>query len=497
MQRFKTIQKQLKNNISKLRLGNSLKIKAARGSLWLGILGGCEHGFWLVRNMILTRLLAPEVFGLMAIVLTIGAAFETFTEIGIKQAIIQNPRGSESAYLNGAWWLSFGRAIFLYTIAFFSAPWLADFYGNQELVPLIRMVFLAIVFKGAMSFEAHIAVKNMQFKQWSIINYGGGIIGIVTAVVLAFIVKNIWALAIGFIVESASRFLLSYIICHFCPGLTFEKCHLKALFKYARGMFGLPILYFIFTRADIFVIGKLCSKYDLGLYSMAVALACAPLQLIGAIFNEIAMPAFSKIQSDMNRINSSIVKSVSLIALGGVPILFFVSLYGKSILSMIYGYEYAMVSLPFAIIFCNELLKTISMPFATLFFAIGHPELHRLFTGVRAILLLVLIYPAVKYYGITGAALSIFVSMVVSFVLIVTRISLLINFNMIRFLKIMKSAIIISLPVLLMWFFTHIIFETTNMVSMFAGILGCTISYGFAIPAFFNINLGETVQIHN
>lgn len=495
MQRFRTLQKQLKSNMSKLRLGNSLKIRAARGGLWLGIAGGGERGLRLVRNMILTRLLAPEVFGLMAIVLAINGAFETFTEIGIKQAIIQNPKGRESTYLNGAWWLSFGRALGLYTIAFFSAPWIADFYGNQELVLLIRVAFLSIIFKGAMSPKAYVAVKDMQFKHWTVINYGGGAIGIVTAVVLAFIIKSVWALAIGFTVESASRFLLSYIICHFCPGFTFEKHHLKALFKYVSGMFGLPILYFIFMRTDIFVIGKLCSKYDLGLYSLAVMLAWAPLQLIGAIFSEVAMPAFSEIQSDMNRMSNFIVKSVSIIAFGGVPVLFFVFLYGKDILSIIYGHEYAAVSLPFAIIFCSELLRTISIPFATLFLAVGQPKLHRFFTGVRAILIVILIYPAVKYYGLTGASMAVLVSMVVSFALQVNRVSLLIDFNIIKFLKIMSSAIVISFPVVLMWTVAHIFFKSSNMASMFAGILGCAVSYGFALRVF--LNYRNNVPIHN
>lgn len=496
MQKFMRILEQLRKNILKLRLGNSLKIKAARGALWLGIAGGSERGMRFVRNMILTRLLTPEVFGLMAIVQAINGAFEVFTEIGIKQAIIQNPKGRESAYLNGAWWLSFGRALFLYSVAFFSAPWLAGFYGDQELILLIRVTFLSIIFNGAMSSKAHIAVKDMQFKQWAIINHGGGVIGIITTVFLAFIIKNVWALAIGFVVESASRFLLSYIICHFSPGFTFEKHHLKALLKFASGMFGLPILYFIFIRTDIFVIGKLCPKYDLGLYSMAVALAWAPLQLIGSIFNEIAMPAFSELQSARgDRIRDAIVKTVYVMALGGMPILFIVSLYGKSILSIIYGSEYAAVSLPFAIIFGSEMLKTMSKPFATLFLAMGRPELHRFFTGVRAVLILILIYPAVKFFGLIGASMAVLISMVVSFALQVNRISLLIDFNIFRFLKIMGFAIVISLPIVLIWFLAQIVSDTNNLLSIFAGISGCLVSYGIALRTF--LNARKNTPTHN
>jgi len=475
----------MKNNLRNVRTGNCLKARAARGSLWLGLAGGGEHGLRLIRNMILTRILAPEAFGLMAIILAINTAFESFTEIGIKQAIIQNPKGRDSEYLNGAWWLSFGRALVLYAVAFFSAPWIADFYGNQELVLLMRVAFLGILLKGAMSSQAYVAVKDMRFAHWTAINHGGGVIGIVTAVGLAFILQNVWALVIGFTVESAAKFLLSYVICHFRPGFAFKKNHLQALFQYARGMFGLPILVFIFTRADIFVIGKLCSKYDLGLYSMAVALAWAPLQLIGAIFNEIAMPAFSEMQEEKDYMSASIMKAIAVMALGGMPILFFVSLFGKDVLAIIYGYEYAAVSIPFAIIFCSELIRTISLPFASLFLAVGHPEMHRYFTGVRALLILILIYPAVKYFGFTGAAVASLVAMVLSFALQVNRVSLLIDFNVVQFSKIIGTSIAISFPVVATWLVTPNSLATNTAVSMSSGILGCCLSYGLAGWIFF------------
>jgi len=117
----------------------------ARGGIWLGAGGTTEHGLRLVRTMILTRLMAPDAFGLMAIILAINALFESFTQIGVRESVIQNPKGNNITFLNGAFWLAFVRGIALYTIAVIMVPWVARFYSSSELVPMMRIAFLGII----------------------------------------------------------------------------------------------------------------------------------------------------------------------------------------------------------------------------------------------------------------------------------------------------------------------------------------------------------------
>jgi O-antigen/teichoic acid export membrane protein len=83
--------------------------------------------------MLLTRLLAPSAFGTMAIVLSSSSIVASFTDVGVKAAVIQNPRGVEEGYLNVGWWLGMGRAICMYVIIFAAAPWVSRFYGIAEL----------------------------------------------------------------------------------------------------------------------------------------------------------------------------------------------------------------------------------------------------------------------------------------------------------------------------------------------------------------------------
>jgi O-antigen/teichoic acid export membrane protein len=476
----------IKGMINEIRTGDSLKNRSARGAIWLGGANGFEQGIRFLRNMILTRLIAPEAFGIMAIILAVNKIFESFTEVGIKQAIIQNPSGEDKTYLNGAWWLAFLRGSLLYTIGYFGAPALASFYEDPQLIPLVRVAFLTVLFRGILSPRAYVAIKEMKFFKWISINHLGGIIGIIATVIMAFYMRNVWALVIGFALQSIVRCLLSFIVCPFLPGLTFKKEHTQALVKYIMGILGLPILTFIFMRVDVFVIGKLCTKYDLGLYSMALTLAYIPQQIIASLISEVVLPAFSKIQEDYQRLNRSLIIITRMIAMVGFPMLFLMGLYGKEILFIVYGPEYAAVALPFALIATTALLTLCSTPIAGYYFAIGKPELHRYFTLIRAILILILIYPLVYYYGLIGAASAGAISMIVGYILQVGRINKLTSLNLLSYSRVILESILLSIPILIVWFLTHQYFQDNLLLNLIIGVISFLVTLLLSVFLYMN-----------
>ena len=259
--------------------GSGLKAKAARGGFWLGIGSGTENGFRFLRNMILARILVPDVFGLMAIIMAVNQLFESFTRMGIQEAVIQNPRGNDKVFLNGVFFLNFIRGLFLFGIAFISAPWVARFYEKPELLPMMRFAFLALLFNAILSPKLYSQLKNMNYRKWCIAYYGGSVIGISSTIVLSFIIKNVWAMVLGFVIENIVRVILSYIFCPFLPGLTFDKEAVHSLLQFVKGMFGLPILYYFFNKMDILVIGKLCPDGEVGIYNLVQGLAFIPFVL--------------------------------------------------------------------------------------------------------------------------------------------------------------------------------------------------------------------------
>jgi O-antigen/teichoic acid export membrane protein len=485
----------LKDIPGTLLKGKTVTAKAARGSIWLGGATGFEYGLRFVRNVILTRVLAPEAFGVMAIVLGINAAFESFTEIGVKEAVIQNPRGEKDTYLNGAWWLSVTRSTALYILAFLIAPSISQFYNSPELVPLMHLAFLSIILKGAISARAYVAIKQMDFRSWVIIYHGGAVCGILAAIGLAFAIENVWALVIGFTVEAGARLLLSYIVSPYRPRIRFNKEDLRALFKFARGMLGLPILAFIFLRADVFVVGKIRSYADLGLYSMAVTLAFITSELMTKLINEVAMPAFSLIQSEKDKINKAILQITSTIALIWLPALAFVGLYSEDVLTIVYGAQYAVVALPFSIVFFTGLLSVNDSVISTAYFGMGRPELHRIFAGLRAIVIVTLIYPAVKWLGLIGAALAGCSAMSMGYLFEIIWFSRLTGLSLRDYCSVFLRPLGVSLCVLFVWATVGKLdvlnVATSSIMKIIPGILGCLLSYGLGILLLFRSKRSE------
>ncbi len=469
------------NKFKTLSSNESIKAKVAQGGVWIGSANMLEQGLRFCRNVLLARILLPEDFGLMAIVLAFSTFFESFTEVGVKQSIIHNQYVDKYSYLNCAWWFSFTRSLMLYLIVFVSAPCIADFYSEPQLTTLLRVSFLGIVFKGAMSSRAYVTLKKMQFKQWVIINEIGSFFGIISAVILAFILQNVWALVIGFTLEWAARLILSFIVVPILPSLKFEKDHLWALLKYARGMLGLPILTFVFMRTDIFVLGKIVSKSDLGLYSMAAALAYIPLRLMTKILSDTVMPAFSQMQNNNEKLNQALLKITKIISLLSLPMLMFAILYREDILHMTYGFKYVKVAVPFAIIFATSVIRLSSMPIAGLYLAIGKPHLHRFFTGLRAIIIVILIYPFIKYFGMTGAAVAGFISMVIGFIFQVLRLRLIIKFNINKYVYIFIKAIAFSCIVLIVWIIIHSFLKFAPIVNISIALPVSLFTYGLVL----------------
>jgi lipopolysaccharide exporter len=468
---------QITDKIKHLISGDGLKARAMQGGFWLGLGSGAEQGLRFIRNIILVRILAPEAFGLMAIILVVNAAFESFTQIGIREAIIQNSKSEESTYLNGAWFMAFGRSILLFVIGIISSAWIASFYEIPHNTLLLQVSFAAILFNGAMSIRAYVSLKHMNYKQWAMIAHGGGLFGILLAISLSFIIQNVWALVFGFLTEAAARCILSFILCPYVPRWQFNKEHIKALLTYSRGMFGVPILYFIYAQLDIFVIGKLYPKSELGLYSMVASLAQAPSMIITTLINPIMMPVFSKKQNDAAWINRAIVKSTKVIMLSGIPLIFFAVFFGKDLLTIIYGSPYAIMAVPFIFQLSTTIMRSASVPIVNCYLAIGRPELHRLFTGTRAVLIIVLIYPAIKWLGLTGAALAVFFSTVVSIVPQIIRMHGLTGLKVRSFNAIIVEAMGLSCIVVLVLLIAKSLSSFKPIMNVIIGLTGCIFCY--------------------
>jgi O-antigen/teichoic acid export membrane protein len=415
--------------------GDGLKARAMRGGTWLGAGSVAEQAVRFGRNMILTRLLAPNAFGAMAIVMSCSSIVGTLTDVGQRAAVIQNPRGREDAYLNAGWWMGMGRAVCMYAIIFTMAPFVGRFYGNSELCALLRVALMSTLFEGGMSPRSILPEKDMKFGRWMAISNGGAICGVITTVILSFYLRDVWALAIGACSENVFRCLLSYILCPGLPSLGWDRHVARDLYKFSRAVVGLSFLNLIFTRTDIFVLGKLYSTTALGLYTMGVLLVQTPSSFLTKMMGQILFPTFAHVQDEKERINRILLAVTSWLILFGLPGTVAICLCGHSLLTVIYGARYVAATVPLAVAALVVFLNVLNAAITCVFSGIGHPALHRRAVAASAVAMLIAIYPACKLFGVVGGQVAALLAIVISYLLQVMRMRGLTGLELLRYGK--------------------------------------------------------------
>jgi O-antigen/teichoic acid export membrane protein len=395
-----------KASINGLVLDDALRAKAMRGGAWLGSASVAEQAVRFARNMLLARILAPGAFGTMAIVLSSASLVDMLTDVGLRAAIIQSPRGGNAAYLNASWWLGLFRSIFSYSIIFAVAPWVSHFYGRPEMSGLLRVALLSVIFSGAMSPRSALAQREMKLGRWAAITNGGGICGVVLTVALSFYMRDVWALAIGYCGENVFRFVLSYALCPGVPSLNFDWSAGKEILTFSRGIFGLSILNLIIARADVFVLGRLYPLAALGLYTMAVALVTTPSVFCTNMLGQTLMPALSSVQEDERRVNRILLEVTSWLLLLGMPAAVFISLSAPSLLRLAYGARYIASAGPLSVASAVVFMTVLNSVPTIVLFAKGYPALHRHAVAVTAGVMLVAVYPASKFLGPVGGQIA-------------------------------------------------------------------------------------------
>ena len=394
------------NFIETIFSGDSLKAKVARGGIWLGSGSVLEQAARFGRNILLARLLAPEAFGTMAIILSAGAAIGALTEFGVKEGLIRNPRGGEERYIRTAWWLSICRAGLIYPFLFFMAPLFSDLYGIPDLTEPLQVAGLAALFDGAISAKAYVALREMEFKRWTLIAHGSGVVGVFVTVFLSYSMGGVWALVLGYVAESTIRCILSFLLCPFAPSWGWDSQAAGELISFSKSVLALSFLNFVFARTDIFLLGKMFSTAELGLYSLGIIIVQAPTGFVMNMLGRTMLSAYSQIQTMPERINRIALQVMSMILLFGIPAVTLVILSGESLLVLSYGEPYRKAYGPLVIAAVAGLINILNGQITLIFYAKGLPQLHNGCVMLMALIVLALIYPCSKWLGIVGGQVA-------------------------------------------------------------------------------------------
>ncbi len=274
----------------------ALKKLVIRGMLWTVLGYGTSQILRFGANLILTRLLFPEFFGLMALVNIFIAGLTLFSDVGIGISIVQNKSGDEPEFLNTAWTIQVIRGFALWLICLLFAHPVAMLYGEPQLMALIPVAGLVTIISGFNSTALYTLERHMAVKGLTVMELSTQAIQIVVMLSWAFLTPSIWALIGGNIISSLVKMIWSYRL---VPGkrnwFTLDKRATHEIFSLGRWIFFSTALMFLAEQIDRLLLGKMFSLQLLGIYSVALMLSDVPRQVTIALGMRVVLPAVAKL----------------------------------------------------------------------------------------------------------------------------------------------------------------------------------------------------------
>lgn len=389
--------------------GDSIRARALRGSMLTLTSFGGSMALRLASNLILTRILFPEAFGLMALVQVFLSGLQLFSDIGIHAAILQNRRGDEPRFLNTAWVMEIGRGVFLWLVILGIAGPAAGFYDQPMLAELLPVAGLTAVLNGLKTTRLAQANRNLVLGRLTALELGTQVLGIVVMVLMALWTGSVWALVIGGLVSESVKCALSHIV---MPGernrLEWDWQIFFEIFHFGKFIFLSSIAGFLVNSADRAILGKFVSLSEIAVYNIGYFLALVPFLLSRQMIDRILMPIYSMVHRRGGLAEDRRKVALARSGLVGVMVLmaFCFGLIGDWLVRFLYTEPYHLAG-PVMV-----LLSIASMPMIALtyyrvaFVGVGHPKAATIQLMTLASVQVLLLYFGIRDYGLLGAIVA-------------------------------------------------------------------------------------------
>ncbi len=260
-----------------------------------------QQGLQFVMFTVLMRLLGPEAFGLIGMVLVFSGFAGIFTEMGFGSALVQRDNLTE-AQRSTIFWFTTGTGALLTLVFAIAAPFIAAFYKEPLLKPMTIWIALSFVFSAPGIVPRSLLMKALRFDVLAKVDVTAMLISGVVAAAVAATGGGVWSLVAQQLVSAGVTTLLLFWFGTWRPCLLWSSQGLRELFGYGAGLTGFNMINYWARSADKMLIGSMLGTIALGLYSRAYSLMLLPLTQIVSVVTPVMFPAMSTIKDDKARV---------------------------------------------------------------------------------------------------------------------------------------------------------------------------------------------------
>lgn len=246
----------------------------------------------LVVQIALARILVPEDFGILAILLVVVNIADVIAQSGFGMALIQRTDVDDSSYTT-TFWISVGISISILILLWFIAPVLQVFYRLDGLASYLRIISIVVIFNAFNAIQRSYLQRRMDFKSLFRVSLVATIASGAIGIACALYGMGVWALVAQTILQSAISCAGLLVVVPWKPRLLFNKGQAKSLFSYGWKLSVTGILNVLYTGLSELVIGRACSPADLGYYSQGRKYPNAVIMVLTNSIQNVIFPALS------------------------------------------------------------------------------------------------------------------------------------------------------------------------------------------------------------
>jgi O-antigen/teichoic acid export membrane protein len=374
--------------------------------LWTLGLRLSNRALGFVRTIVLARLLFPADFGLIAMAMVVVNGLDSISQTGFQQALIQKKRDVEG-YLDTAWAVALVRSLVLCVLLVLAAPFVADFFAVPELTDILRVVSLSVLLGGFANIGIVFFQKDLEFHKQFNFEWWASVLEFVLTILLAYILRDVWALVWGGLAGNILRVFLSYRLHPYRPSLRFDAACFRELMRFGKWVSGYAVLLFAAYQMDSILVGKLLGVDSLGFYQMAYLTAVIPSSEVAIAFSMVMFPSFAMLQDQPGRLRVSFEKGLQVSAMVCMPIGFGIFAIAPEFVRVALGERWQGIALIMQALSVVGMAKALEGTMNSLMMAVGRPGIVTGLSAVQLAILAAAVYPCISLWGLEGAAFTV------------------------------------------------------------------------------------------
>jgi teichuronic acid exporter len=326
----------------------NLREKTLTGFKWSFLDNVGKYGGQFIVGIILTRLLTPEDFGLVGMITIFIVIGQSLTNSGFGQALIQKKNATNIDF-STVFYFNILASILIYSVIYFSAPLIANFYDQPQLILLTQIICLSFVIESFGRTHSTHLEKQLNFKAPAIIGLTSVILAGIVSITMAYTGYGVWALVTQVVLKSIITTILFWWASKWRPLLVFSKKSLKSLFMFGSKILVAGLMHSIFQNIYYLIIGRFFSAQTLGYYTRAKTFAEMPVNTITVIIQKVTFPVFSTIQDDDEKLKSGYTKAIRTLSAVVLPLMGIIIIASKPLINIVLGEKWLPV-VPYLIV---------------------------------------------------------------------------------------------------------------------------------------------------